>query len=234
MAMTFEVSTGLLSSAANPSFTHPGTAPAAVVVAAVKNLTSSTNLTDISAMTYGGVSMLKKCVAVDSAGELGVAEIWTLTNTGGAIPTGSQTVAVTKGTTTAIQYCSITVAASTGNITIFSTIIGAENQNSSACELTATKGGELGLTIGGAFSGVGATNESTFNVNVTRVLDRDFGAQCAFFGRESSPSSASLTFGWRQTADDWALVAVVLREEAGGGGGAALLQPFRFNLMGCN
>jgi hypothetical protein len=232
MAMTLETATELNSSANNPTFSHVGTAPEAVVVTIIKNNGTSTTL--ISSVSYGVAQLLKRAVAVDSAGEPGTAEVWAATSTGGALPTGSQTVSIGKVSTASMHYACLSYNGSTGNITVFSTVRGTENANSSVVEVATLKGGELGIAVGCAFSGVGSTTESTAAAGMTNVFRQDFGAQCAFVGRETTPSSASFTFGWRQTADDWALVALVLREEAGGGGGgAALLQPFSFGLMGC-
>ena len=236
MAITFEVATELVSSVNTPSFTHAGTTPKAVVVTAV-NAGAISSTTVITAVTYGGASLSMQAVSRDSAGELGVAWVWALTSTGAAIPTGNQTVAITKspGNTAIYAYVCQTYAGSTGNMTVFSTFRGLENQNSSIAQTTATKGGELGVTVGAWYSGVGGTNESTFNAGITRVDDHDYGAQCAFVGRETTPSSADFTWGYRQTADDWAMVGLVLREEAGGGGGGAVSDnPFRFCLLGVN
>jgi hypothetical protein len=222
----------LTSSAANPTFVHtPTHVPKAAIVTAVKTLLSST--TALSSVSYGGAQLIKNSVSVDSAGELGTAEIWSVTSTSVAMSSGAATVAIGTASTASFQYVCLTVAAD-GNITVASTHRGLEDQNSSASQLSIAKAGALRWAFGCKFSGIGAPTESTVIAGQVKVAVLDFGAQCAETTMESTAGTADITFGSAQTADDWALVAIAIQEEAVGGGGGSMHRPWRMGVLGVN
>jgi hypothetical protein len=222
----------LTSSVANPTFVHtPTHVPKAVMLTAAKNTISST--TALSSVSYAGNQLTKQVVAVDSAGELGTAEIWAVTSTSVMFSSGAATVAIGKASTASFQYVCFTVFAD-GNITVASTNKGAEDQNTSNATVSIAKAGALRWAFGCAFSGVGSTSESTMVAGITRVADLDLGNQCLFHLRESTAGTADITFGYTQTADDWALVAIAIQEEAVGGGGGSMHRPWRMGVLGVN
>lgn len=220
----------LTSSAANPTFVHtPAHVPKAVILTAVKNLLSST--TAISSISYAGAQLTKLSVSVDSAGELGTAEIWAVTSTSVAMSSGAATVAIGKASTATFQYVCQTVTAD-GNITVASTHRGLEDQNTSNVTVSIAKAGALRWAFGCDFSGVGSVTESTIIAGQQFVANLDFGNQCSFHQRESTAGTADITFGNTQTADDWALVAIAIQEEAVGGGATPPPRLWRMGFLG--
>jgi hypothetical protein len=222
--------TSLNSSAVNPSFSHTAAhVPKVALVTAVNGGLSASSVL-IVGITFGGVNMTKQSVSVDTAGEPGSAEIWSLTSTQATMSSGANTVAMTKASTLSFQYVCMTVTAD-GNITVSSTHRGAENANSSTPSVSIAKAGALRWAFGAKYDGTGSTAASTVVAGTVNVDNFDFGAITGMTGRESTAGTADVTFGWTQTADDWALVAVTVQEEAVGGGGGIFWVP-QFTMTG--
>lgn len=196
-------------SVATHSWTHtPVGTPRGIVVFTINRNTSNDIVTGV---TYGGVSMTAVTggFAADTAGEVGATKAWFL---GASIPTGAQTVEITRTNNTNGTYgvaFSVTASADT-EIKGSPVLI----QEDSTIGVVAVDSGadtaiRFAAVMAGGSSAPGPGTGSTAGPNI------DFGTRVHDSAYETTPGSGSRNVGFATVAsDDCALVAVAVGEVA--------------------
>ncbi len=167
----------------------------------------------VTAVTYGGVAMAKPAgtFAEDTAGEPGTIQAWFL---GSGIPTGAQTVAVTRTNNAINVYAmAITVTALTDTEVYLPGIVIVQG-DTALVEQNVDDGspGTDSLRVAGLSSGLGTANIA--GANTSNAITIDFGATVACSGREKVAGQGSRPVGWDYsgTPDDTAFVGFAVRE----------------------
>lgn len=175
-----------------------------------------TSADDATAVTYGGVAMaaVSGGRAVDTTDEAGDCKAWFL---GASIPTGTQTVVVTRNNNANILYAvslSVTAAADTQ---ISGTPVLLENDGA-LTEQSVDTGGTTALRYAAAnwgASSVPALGVSTTTLTATASID--FGVRVIRVAVETTAGSGSRPVGFDQAGpDDRAAVHLAVAEASGG------------------
>lgn len=204
---TSESHTGTTGSVSQASFiwTHTPVGTPAGVLVYVMQATSAVMAT--TGVTYGGVAMTLIQEAVDGAGELGMCHLYFL---GSGIPTGAQTITVSRLNNTAVLYAvAATVTAATDTQT-HGTFF--ENGDGALAERSVDDGspGTNSLRFAGCYYG-GAAPPGT-GANSTAMHSIDFGAYVAATVRETVAGQGSRLVGFSAASDDVAAIAIAIRE----------------------
>ena len=194
----------------NLSWTHtPAGTPKGVIVFVVEN----DGVDGVTSATYGGTSMTE-CTGSPrqhNASEPGTIHCFTLL---ASVPAGAQTVSVTMSdTTTAKRGGSYTVTSSadTSILDVDATISSDSLANPSVTmQLTALNG----FCSIGFHSGQNAPTGITPLSGWTGNLENDFGTQNAGWYKYDTVSTADVTAGWTQGADDAVMIAIVLKDSS--------------------
>lgn len=175
-----------------------------ILVAAIHG-TSSTD--HISAVTYGGASLVRVRRSADAAGEPGAAEWWFL---GDGVLQGTQTVSVTCGATTDdFQFVSITLLGD-GNCFVVDTDGLTADQADPSVTLN-----YLGLTcqaFGALYSGQNAPASFTPNGNCTTDFSEDLGNFSGIVFHQTTPGSSDFAIGGTSTSEDVAFAAIAVTD----------------------
>jgi hypothetical protein len=233
MAIGYDASseshTGTTGSASETSFswTHtPAGTPKGVLIFTFVNA----NADDATAVTYGGVSLtdVSGGRAVDTAGEPGDCKAWFL---GSGVPTGSQTVTVTRNNNANVMYAvAITVTSSqdsavhtgTGGIVLI--------QGDTALIEQAVTDGSSGTGNSMRFAAVnsGCDQFSTtpikpdgitlapYDVDSTWVHGIDFGTRVCGVVRETTAGTGSRSVGFLSPTEDTAAVHLAIKDIVAG------------------
>lgn len=188
------------------TFTPVGTLKGVFVFVVSPSNEAESNLTSV---TYGGVTMTKINYAVDNAGEPGCCWGYFL---GASIPTGAQTVLATYTVEQqrVMLVIGVTAGADTELAGTGSGIVQGDTANPSVT-ITGISGASYGAA--GIFSGVATLGSITAGTGMTKRQGLDFGAMVA--DSESSTSqnaSGDLTIGFTIASDDVAMVAIAIQE----------------------
>jgi len=170
---------------------------------------------DISTVTYGGVSMTQVSAspAVLTTGETGAVHCFFL---GSSIPTGAQTVVATAPTGTGgvkVGYSVTLTAAADTEVVDSDAINSASVADPSVVLALAGRTSWAGLAL---YSGHDALTGITPLLNWTGRIEQDAGTEGAACYTYNTVSTADVTAGWTQTAEDAVAVAVAVSEVAGG------------------
>lgn len=196
------------------TWTHtPTGTPKGVLVLIVLGGASTDVVSDVS---YGGVTCTEVVFAVDTAGEAGAAYIWHL---GASIPTGAQTVSVTRSGTNALWCYSVTFTASQDTEIADSGILQGDQANP---QIALDSGANGAFRYAAVFSGLAAPSSLTPSTTggVASNLDSvDFGNQASrmegyFSGAGDQTETGSITVGYTAASDDVAMVAAAIIEAA--------------------
>lgn len=161
----------------------------------------------VSAASYGGIAMTRLQRNVDTATELGAAELWHL---GSGIPQGTQTVSYTPGATTDdIHAVVITLTADADTEPVDSDGI---SENVAGPSVTLQYGGRTCIAIAALYGGGAAPTSFAPNVNCVTVHDHDLGAFYSEIIRQTTPGSADFAIGGTAGSDDVAFAAVAISE----------------------
>jgi len=197
-----------LSGAGQPyTFTHtPVGTPDAVLVAIVHGTQAAAVE---SGVTYGGVAMTLAASAQDTAGEPGYCAIYSLTAN---VPTGAQTVAVTRAST-AISFSVHAVAATLladGNVC---SIIGASALgagDTGTPNFTIGAGGKRAFGFSAHYDGVGNDPTVVPYWGSQKIQTLDFGNFGSTVMTSVVASTADWNTGMKHNSDDSALVGVLV------------------------
>lgn len=205
-----ESHTGTTGSTSESSFswTHtPTGTPRGVLVFERTNGTTD----PVTAITYGGVSMAKVgSRALDNVTEIQSIQAWFL---GSGIPTGAQTVQVTRTNNAVGVYCAgitVTAAADT-EVYVPGIVILQDNQTLSEQNVDDGSTGVNSMRYAGLSSGLSVVPSA--GANSTNLIDIDFSTTVAVVCRENSAGQGSRPVGWSDaTSDDVAFVGLAVRE----------------------
>jgi hypothetical protein len=198
------------------SWTHtPVGTPAGVLV-----FTFSQTASQIcTAVTYGGVSMaaVSGGAAVDTAGETGACKAWFLNN---SIPTGAQTVAVTRNNTADEAYAIAITVTSSGSTAVYTSGIVLLQEDQTLAEQSVNDGspGTNSVRFVGLSSG-GVSPTAVAGSNSTLLNELIFGSTY-YFGavRETTAGQGLRSVGFTRTgSDDVAAVHLAVYEVAASG-----------------
>lgn len=193
------------------SWTHtPAGTPKAIIVFTFVNA----NADDATAVTYGGVSMtaVSGGRAVDTAGEAGDCKAWFL---GSSIPTGAQTIVVTRNNNANAMYGACHSATASGDTEVYLPGIVLLQGDGTFAEQNVDDGspGTNSLRFAGTQSG----NSSQFIPGANSTWDTgatiDYGVRVCVTVRETTAGQGSRPVGFSYgTSDDRAAVHLAVRE----------------------
>lgn len=193
------------------TFSHTGAATINGVVLAVIHGTSSTD--HVVSATYGGVALSRINTAVDTATELGRADLW-FVGTGLAGKGGTQTVSVdlASATTDDIEFVVVTLVTGSGrDVEVIDSDLLQENQADPS--VTLQYGGRFAVAIAALYGGGAAPSSFTPNANCVEVASHDFGAFYGFVLRQTTPGTADFAIGGTASSDDVAYVAAAFAQK---------------------
>lgn len=189
------------------TFSHAGAAADVNgVIVAVVHGTSSTD--HVVAVTYGGAALTRKQTNVDTATELGRADLWFLGDKS-LILDGTQTVSVdlSSATTDDIHIVCMTLVGA-GDLEVIDN--DGIDENVANPTVTMNKAGRFALSFGALYGG-GAAPGGTIQTGCQRVASNDFGAFYSDVLREDSPEPSDQAIGFSTlTSDDVAFAAIAV------------------------
>lgn len=240
MAIAFDAAseshTGTTGSASQASFswTHtPVGTPKGVLVFTFVNA----NADDATAVTYGGVSLtaVSGGRAVDTAGEPGDCKAWLLCS---SVPTGAQTVTVTRNNNSNVMYAVAITVTSSQNVDVHTAGIVLVQEDGSVSAQSVTDGSSgtgNSLRFAAINCGVGdfsSSIPSTLFIDVlypdgassTWLHGIDFGDRVIGVVRETTAGTGARNVGFTAALspnEDRAAVHLALKDVSSCGGGAA-------------
>lgn len=198
-------------SVASHNWTHiPSGTPRGVVVFTINRNTANDIVTGV---TYGGVAMsaVSGGFAADAAGEVGATKAWFL---GSGIPTGNQTVEITRTNNTNGTYGVCFTVTAAADTEIKGTPVKIEG-DSTVGLVAVNSGADTALRFAAVMAG--GSNVLGPGTGSTAGPSIDFGTRVHDSVRETTAGSGSRNVGFgTQSSDDCALVAVAVGEVAGG------------------
>lgn len=211
MAVAFDASspsgTAVNTAVASYSWTHtPVGTPRGVAVFAFQAGPAG-DVDHTVGVTYGGVAMTFVGSAADTANELGRCEGYHL---GAAIPTGAQTVTVTRTNNTTEMWAvaaTLTADADTATAGLVT-----QSENAALAEVAVDDGspGSDSVRVAGAYWGGGSPPGTGASSTLMRNLD--FGAYGASTVRETTAGQGARNVGFSAVADDRATVHFAVKE----------------------
>lgn len=208
-----ESHTGTTGSASEASFSWqhiPIGTPRGVLVLTFVN----ENADDALGVTYGGVALsaVSGGRAVDTAHEVGDCKAWFL---GSAIPTGEQTVVVTRTNNANVMYAQATTVTAAADTEVTGVVLLQENQE--LIEQNVDDGSPgmdsvryAGVNSGRAFPPPAGASSTSYGFIA-------FGARTIRCVRETTAGQGSRPVGFADASDDVAAVHLAIREVVAGG-----------------
>lgn len=199
------------SSVSSFSWTHTPVGTPAGVLVFTFNLNSATH--EVSSVTYNGVNVpaVSGGEADDTANEPGSCKAWFL---GSGVPSGAQTVQVNRtNNTNTIYAIAITVTAA-GDVEVTGVVLQQENQAPAEASVNDGSPGTNSLRYAGAYCGAatvpspGANSTALHDVLVAST-------RSASAVRETTAGQGARSVGYSAATDDWACVALAIREIGG-------------------
>lgn len=192
----------------NQSWTHtPVGTPRAVVVYVICALAG---VDEVSGVTYGGVAMaeVSGSPVVKVAAEAMTVHAFFL---GANIPTGAQTVTITMSATTTYKGGHAYTLTGAADTEIIATQTISSNSVANPSATLSLVGRSAWAALGGV-SGQDAATGTTPFANWTGRYEAAGGAQTGLTYTYDTVSTADVSAGWTQTADDAVMVAVAVGE----------------------
>lgn len=200
----------------NLSWTHAGGTVAGVIVGVV--YPSGAN--QVSAVTYGGVTVPLLAVSSKTAAEAGSARLYFL---GSGLPSGNQTVAVTvSGSASKTAFCMTVTAAGAVDVVAVNASINSGSQSNPS--VTLALGGRTSWCAILLKSGQDALSGISPSSGWSGGFEVDFGNDTGGIYKYDTVGSSDVTAGWTQTADDANAVAIALAEANTGTDSATLTE----------
>lgn len=216
MAVAFgaatEIAAGATASPTTGTHTPSGT-PRGVEVTIVHEGSSDI----ITGVTYGGVALTRLLLQQDVLGEFGSVYQYFL---GSGVPTGTQTVSISRtDNTTPIQAVVRTLTAG-GDIDVVDTAgangsgapTGTGNVANPFVDLS--YGGRTCIALGAMWNAVNSPASITDGTGLTRDADHDFGSSSAVQHHQTTPGSTDFTYGNTVATNNYAMVASAFAEGA--------------------
>ena len=198
---------------ADPSWTHtPSGTPRGAVVLVVHN---GAGLNDeVSGVTYGGTAMtevLNSPVLHATGAEDGVLYAYFL---GSAVPTGAQTVVVTRvNSVNPVMACACVTVTSDAPVT--SVYPAAVLDSGDATNPSVVVGTDVGVetaVVGALHTGTAAVGSVAPGADYSDIFEHDYGNQVvSFIRRSASASGGNVTVDWTAAAEEAGVIAVAIR-----------------------
>ena len=189
------------------SWTHtPAGTPRGVLVYVLTRSPTKT----VTGVTYGGVAMTEIAggAAVDTAGEAARVETFFL---GAAVPTGAQTVTVSRTNNATIMYASAATQTAAGNTEVTGIVLVTENGTYVQQSVNDGSPGSNSLRYAAGYSG--GNNVLAAGAQSTALNSIDFGSYTMTLVRETTAGQGARNVGFAYgTADDRAAVHLAVRE----------------------
>ncbi len=175
----------------------------------------------VTGVTYGGTAMsaVSGGNAVDTANEVGRCKAYFL---GSSVPTGAQTVEVTRTNGVSTHYATCSTVTASGDTEVYTSGIVLLQGDQTLAEQNVDDGspGTNSLRFSGLYSG--HTNPGAVGANSTLAHQIDLGSFSCNTCYETTAGQGSRPIGWTNgVSDDVAAVHLAIREVAVGGGGSA-------------
>lgn len=166
-------------------------------------------------VTYGGVAMTRITDAVESGGgDDGRAALFFL---GGSIPTGAQTVVVTRtNDATVLAGQSATVTALTDTACVGAVLLQTTGAVPTEQNVDDGSPGSNSLRYAGGFTG--SAGNVPAGANSTQFAGVDLGTAFSIMVRETTAGQGSRPVGFATTSSQYAVIHVAVTEAAGGVG----------------
>jgi hypothetical protein len=166
----------------------------------------------VTGVTYGGVAMTKITggVATDTGGEPGRVDTYFL---GSSVPTGAQTIVVSRTNNGTEMYASASTQTASTNTEVYSTGI-VLLQNNGTYAVQSVTDGSTGVNsvryASGYYGGNGTLSAGTGSTLLNSI---DYGSQTSTTARETTAGQGARNVGFTQaTSDDRAAVHLAARE----------------------
>ena len=207
-------SSGLIATTTGLSFSHQGgaTIKGILVFTTVVNLT--TNL--IKSVEYGGITMerINSAVAVDTSGELAIVQLFFL---GENIPSGEQTITVTKTGDTYLEMCATCISVNAdGNTSLSSPVL---LQESGTYTEQNVDDGSTGInSMRFAYGYYGGSDTLPVGSNSTHLYGLSLSgySRSVTLCRETTAGQGSRPVGFSQaTSDDRAAIHIAVIDSGG-------------------
>jgi hypothetical protein len=205
-------------SEASFSWTHtPSGTPAGVLVYTFCGVGGNTGSTELATgVTYGGVALAAVTggSAADTVTEPMRCTAWFL---GASVPTGNQTVTITRTNNAVSMWAvAITVTAS-GNTDYAGVVLEQENQAITEENVDDGSPGSNSLRYVGIASGLSTVSTSmTTGANSTRLGYNEHASRGSMVTRETTAGQGSRPVGETAATDDLAAVYLAIKEASGG------------------
>ena len=206
-------------SEASVGWTHTPSGTLRGITVFTCDATSSTHAG--TAVTYGGVSLtaVSGGEADDTAGGPGSVKAWHL---GASIPTGAQTVTVTRTNNANVMYAVAAGQTASSDTATHDAGVVLLQEDGNFAEQSVTDGspGTNSWRYAAGFSGIGSTALVVAGANSTLVQLIDFAVGGCFFARENAAGQGarSIGFSYSSSTDDRAGVHVAVKEISAAGG----------------
>ncbi len=196
----------------NGSWTHtPTGTPRGVVV-----FIYSEEPTDfVTGVTYGGTSMTETSGSPNLKATTETMSVYAYF-LGASVPTGAQTVQISVNGDGVANYFATAFTITAAADTVIQDVDGTINSSSSTNpSVTLSLGGLTSWCAIGFASGIAAPANITPLTNWTSTAEADFGAMTGGAYRYNTVSTADVTAGWTQAADDAVAITIAITESGG-------------------
>jgi hypothetical protein len=155
-------------------------------------------------------------LAADTATETGFTEAWFL---GSAVPTGNQTVEVTRTNNTFVSYAVAITVTAAGDSAVYTSGIVLLQEDQALAEQSVDDGSPGSNSVRFAATFAGGNNVPAAGANSTAVLELDLGPRTFAVVRETTAGQGSRSVGFAEAvSDDVAAVHLAVYDLGGGGG----------------
>ena len=202
------------SSVASFTVSHTPVGTPAGVLVYTYNFNSATN--EATSVTYGAANVpaVTGGEAADTLNEPGSCKAWFL---GSGVPTGAQTVTINRTNNTNTMYAIVITVTAGGDVEATGVVLQQENQAPAEASVDDGSPGTNSLRYAGAYCGLatvpGPGANSTALHDVLVASTRSGSAV-----RETTAGQGARSVGYSAATDDWACVALAIREVAAASG----------------
>jgi hypothetical protein len=198
------------------SWSHaPGGTARGVLVFVYSNIDATEMATDV---TYGGVALAKITEQVNGSAEPGTISLWYL---GSSIPTGTQTVVVTRVTNAVVMYATAATVSALADTEVYTNGVLGEQSIGTLVEQNVTDGspGTNSVRFAGVLSGLASPPPA--GANSTLLQSIDYGQRGNSFVRETAAGQGSRPVGFSGASDDKCALYAAVREAGNNKSGSA-------------
>lgn len=207
-----ESHTGTTGNTASNSFSWSHTAAAGTKGVLVFCFDANANAHDATAVTFGTASLsaVSGGLASDTAGEPGSCQAWFL---GSGVPTGAQTVTVTRTSNANTMYAVSVTLIGSANLSVVGTTLFQEDGALAEASISDGSPGTNSLRLAAGYTG--NANPPTASSSSTLAQSIDLGSFGCAVAYETTPGQGARNVGLVVASDDRAAVYLAVREGTG-------------------